>query len=114
MTKLRIVTWDFGWEIRSRGRFATTRRFPSPGWYPVLTCTRTPRTSGICPSFKSIFWRLVPNPYATICFFLTAVVVERISWLCREERRVRAEQVCGGGTAVDLRVGAHLRGRSGQ
>jgi hypothetical protein len=47
--------------------FRDARRFPSPGLYPVLTCTRTPRKVGICPSFKGHFLSpRVPIPDVTI------------------------------------------------
>ena len=50
MKKLRISTVGISggrsltWPLRD------ARRFPSTRWYPVLTCTRTPRQFGICRS----------------------------------------------------------------
>jgi hypothetical protein len=36
--------WDFGWEMSSRGRFATPADFLLHDGSPVLTCARTTRT----------------------------------------------------------------------
>jgi DNA-directed RNA polymerase sigma subunit (sigma70/sigma32) len=44
----------FGWEI-AHAAIRDARRFPSPGLWPVLTCTRTPRKFGLSPSFKGRF-----------------------------------------------------------
>jgi hypothetical protein len=37
----------FGREVSRTAPFRDARRFPATRWYPVLTCTRTPRTFGI-------------------------------------------------------------------
>ena len=49
-TAMRNV-WDFGREMELTGPLRDARRFPSTRWYPVPTCTHTPRNFGICPSF---------------------------------------------------------------
>jgi hypothetical protein len=43
---------EFGREKSSRGRFATPADFALHDCSPYFACTRTPRTLGICPSFK--------------------------------------------------------------
>jgi hypothetical protein len=55
----------FGWEIAHAA--VTTR------WYPVPGATRTTLGFGICPSFKAIFCRPVPNSKVTIRNFCIAV-----------------------------------------
>jgi hypothetical protein len=52
----------FGWEMSSRGRFATLRRCPSPRLEPVPRAIRTPRKFGRCPSFKGRFLWFCANP----------------------------------------------------
>jgi hypothetical protein len=54
-TKLRIVTCGISGGRSLTRPFRDACRFPSTRWYPVLTCTRTPRTFGICPSCKDPF-----------------------------------------------------------
>ena len=53
--KLRISTSGISGGRSLTRPFRGARRFPSTRWYLVLTCTRTPRKFGICPSFKGHF-----------------------------------------------------------
>jgi hypothetical protein len=55
MHKLRIELFGISGGRSLTRPFRDARRFLSPELYPVLTCTRTPRTFGICPSFKGLF-----------------------------------------------------------
>jgi hypothetical protein len=70
--------------------FHDARRFPSPGLQPVPRATRTPRTFGICPSFRAIFCRPVPN--ATIRTIRNFVIV--VSCMATDRRNSSIPSVC--------------------
>jgi hypothetical protein len=57
--KLRIVTLAISGGRSLTRPFRDARQFPSTCLLLVLTCTRTPRTFGICPSFKGHFLSLI-------------------------------------------------------
>jgi hypothetical protein len=56
----------FGWEIAHAAVSRRPPRFPSPGWYPVLTCTTRRRSLGFVHRSRTLFCRPVPSLSVTV------------------------------------------------